>query len=275
MRNDSIRILILATSAFFAGISGFIIYFIVLYRNRQLKNRQEQAALQAAFQHELLRAQIEMQDQTLNYISREIHDNIAQVLSFVKLSLAMPANTAPAERQSKISESRELISQAITDLRDLSKSLSYDHITSLGLSKTIEMEVDRLNKSGLIEASLVLEGGTYSLGSQSELVLFRIFQEGLNNALKHSGAKHLDIRLQYQPDLFNLTLEDDGNGFSPGLPDGKIGSGLKNMANRAALIGGVATIVSAPGRGCQIKVSLNPLKLQHYNDGGAHQNSAG
>lgn len=273
MPDESIRNLILAAAAFFAGISGFIIYFIVLYRNRQLKNEQERDALRSAFQQELLRTQIEMQDQTLNYISGEIHDNITQVLSFVKLSLAMPENISESDKQLKIKESRELISQTITDLRDLSKSLSYDHITSLGLSKTIKIEVERVNKSGLINASFILDGEAYPLGNQPELVLFRIFQEALNNVLKHSGAKHFTVCLQYQADLFNLTLKDDGVGFSMGLPNGKNGSGLKNITNRAALIGGSATITSSPGNGCDIAVTLNPFKQQFYNDGPAHQNS--
>lgn len=273
MPDESIRTLILATAALFAGISGFIIYFVVLYRNRQLKNKQEQAALQASFQQELLRTQIEMQDQTLNYISGEIHDNITQVLSFVKLSLAMPENIGEKDKQLKIKESRDLISQTITDLRDLSKSLSYDHITSLGLSKTIKIEVERVNKSGLIGASFTLDGEAYPLGSQPELVLFRIFQEALNNVLKHSGAKHFNVHLQYQPDLFNLTLKDDGSGFSTDLTGGKNGSGLKNITNRAALIGGSATISSSPGNGCSIAVTLNPFKHQFYNDGSSHQNS--
>ena len=272
MPDESIRTLILATAVLFAGISGFIIYFVVLYRNRQLKNKQEQEALHTAFQQELLRTQIEMQDQTLNYISGEIHDNITQVLSFVKLSLAMPKSTAETEKQLKIKESRELIAQAISDLRDLSKSLSYEHITSLGLSKTIGIEMERVNKSGLVEISFELDGEAYPLGPQPELVLFRIFQEGLNNVLKHSGAKHFMVRLQYQADLFTLTLEDDGMGFSPDLQGHKNGSGLKNIINRAALIGGSATINSSPGKGCSIIVTLNPFKQQFYSDGPTHQN---
>ncbi|HTD40280.1 MAG TPA: ATP-binding protein, partial [Mucilaginibacter sp.] len=97
-----------------------------------------------------------------------------------------------------------------------------------------------------------------------ELVLFRIFQETLNNTLKHAGAKHLKIMLQYHPDLLNLTLEDDGSGFSSEAIDNKSGSGLRNIENRAAMIGGTATIKSCPGKGCRITVVLNPLKQQLY-----------
>jgi signal transduction histidine kinase len=267
MPDESIRILALSTTALFTGIIGFIIYFVVLYRNKQLKNKQEQEQQQSAFRQELLKTQIEVQEQTLQYISQEIHDNITQVLSFVKLSLSLASKGVGNNKHEKIDESRELLSQAINDLRDLSKSLSFEHISRQGLLKTIDIEAARINKSGVIKTTLTSNGDVYPLGEQRELVLFRIYQEALNNALKHSGAEHFKIDLQYHPELFNLTLEDDGNGFSANLPDGNSGSGLKNMENRAILIGAVATINSSPGKGCCIKVTLNPLEQRLYTDG--------
>lgn len=270
MPDDSIRVLVLSAGAFFACITGFIIYFVILYRNKQVINKQEQEKLQSAFRQELLKSQIEIQEQTLNNTSREIHDNITQVLSFVKLTLSLTKKMDENEKQKKINESRELIAQTITDLRDLSKSLSFEHIASLGLVQTIETEVEKINKSGLVSVSFGLEGTAYSLGEQRELVLFRIFQESLNNALKHSGAKHFKIRLQYHPDLFNLTLQDDGSGFSSETLKNKSGSGLRNMENRATLIGGTAKIDSSPGKGCCVTVTLDPLKQQFYDNGGPH-----
>ncbi len=271
MSDENVTILVLATVALFACITGFIIYFVVLYRNKQLKNKQEQEQLQSAFRQELLKAQIEMQEQTLLHVSREIHDNITQVLSFVKLSLAVAVKGGEEQKLIKINESRELVSQAINDLRDLSKSLSFEHITNLGLLKTIEMEAKRIHKSGIINTTLSSEGDPYPLGEQRELVLFRIFQEALNNTLKHAGAKHFKIGLQYQPEMFNLTLEDDGIGFSTGRTGAGTGSGLKNMASRAALIGAETSISSSPGNGCIIKVSLNPLE-QLINPNGYNPN---
>jgi len=258
--DDSVQNIVLLTGALFIGIIGFIVYFVVLYRNRQLKNKKEQDEREAAFRQELLKTQLEIQEQTFEYVSKEIHDNITQVLSFVKLSLGTIGNTLEADKKAKVNESRELIAQSINDLRDLSKSLSFEHISSLGLAKTIETEVERINKSGLLKVFFSVEGQTFSIGEQHELVLFRILQEALNNSLKHAAAEHFKISLQYHHDLLNLSLEDDGLGFSPGALNNKSGSGLRNMENRAALIGGKATIESAPGEGCRIKISLNSFK---------------
>jgi signal transduction histidine kinase len=104
--------------------------------------------------------------------------------------------------------------------------------------------------------------------------LFRICQEAINNTLKHANAKHLKISLQYSEKLFNLTLEDDGDGFSAGQPANNGGAGLKNMENRATLIGATATIGSLPGKGCIVKVLFNPLE-QPLNFDGPYTNSPG
>jgi signal transduction histidine kinase len=249
-------------------LASFIIYFIVLYKNKQLSHKREQDKLQAVFQQELLKTQVEMQEQTLNHISREIHDNITQVLSFVKLNLAFPAKATREQVELKISESRNLVAQVINDLRDLSKSLSYEHIIQLGLVQTMEIEAGRINKSGIIKIELSVGGDARNLGEERELVVFRIFQEALNNALKHSGAKLLKISLDYFDHLFNLTIQDNGVGFQADTLSNS-GSGLRNMVNRAALIGADAVIDSAPGKGCCIKITIDPL-TQYTHANGNH-----
>ncbi|MDB4919775.1 ATP-binding protein [Mucilaginibacter sp.] len=263
---NELYVVFFSATVFFVFLSGFIIYFIILYQKRQIQHRTESEAVQANFRQEFLKARLEMQEQTFAHVSRELHDNVNQVLSFVKLNLAMISNV-DSEQRLKINENRELIAQVITDLRDLSKSLSFEHITKQGLVKTIETEVNKLNKSGIIEASLSVEGDIYPLGEQSELVLFRILQEALNNAIKHSGATHLQIGLQYGAEMFNLTVGDDGVGFLPNSLDNSTGSGLINIENRAAVIGAVATVNSSPGNGCNVNVTLNLLQQRIYIDG--------
>jgi len=265
MADKDIGNLIIITTLIFLIAPAFILLYIFIYNQRKKRHIKEKESLRSAFRQELLKTQIEVQEQTLTNISREIHDNITQVLSFVKLNLSM-IDGLDDKAKNKVIESRELVAQSINDLRNLSRSLSFEHIMQLGLVKTIGIEADRLNNSGVINILLTIDGDVYSLGEQRELVLFRIFQEALNNTLKHSEAKQLKISLQYSAELFNLTLEDNGAGFSTVMQDGKGGAGLRNMANRAALVGGVATIESSPGNGCTIKVSLNPLQLQQFND---------
>jgi signal transduction histidine kinase len=241
----------------------FIVVILFIYQRKTFEHQQKVAAIEQNLKQEILKTQIEVQDQTLTYVSREIHDNITQVLSFVKLSLGVVGKDA-AHTQAKITESRELLSQAINDLRDLSKSMSFDTIKAAGLEKTIKLELERINKSGLVNAELTVDGDVFSLGEKNELVLFRIFQETVNNALKHANAKQLKIQLLYSAKVFNLTIADDGVGFPTSILNEHRGSGLKNLQNRAALIGAEAFIESSPGNGCSVTISIDPLLEQVY-----------
>jgi len=265
--------IIIAGTAMLLMLGMFIVGFLFFYQRKHNNHLTEKESLKAAFDKELLKTRIEIQEDTLSHISREIHDNITQVLSFVKLNLSM-IDQPDEDIKSKLTESRELVAQTINDLRNLSKSMSFEQIEIMGLVKTIEIEAERVNKSGLIIIEIIVEGEVFSLGEQYELVLFRIFQEALNNTLKYSAAKHLKINLQYSIKLFNLTLTDDGVGFSVDEIGNNSGAGLRNMRNRAALIGAEAHIISARGEGCSIKISLNLLK-QVLNSDGTPANSFG
>jgi len=251
----------------------FIIGFLFFYQKKRTAHIAEQDQLRSAFSQEILTTQIEVQEQTLGYISQELHDNIGQVLSFVKLNLGTTNTLTDEHKQRKINESRDLIAQVITDLRDLSKSLSFQQISQYGLVKAIQLEIERVNKSGLLKTDLRVTGEDYRLGEQRELLLFRIFQEALNNALKYSHALRLDVHLLYESELFNITIADDGIGFATDAPGRNSGAGLKNMETRAALIGATATLETSPGKGCVINIGLNPFK--NINIDGTNIHSAG
>jgi signal transduction histidine kinase len=263
-KDEEVIIALIAGTAIVMLLGVFIISFLLIYQKKQNKNAIEKEHLKSSFQQELLKTRMEIQEETLNYISRELHDNVTQVLSFVKLNLGVFVKSLQEDDQVKLNDNRELIAQTINDLRNLSKSLSFEHISSFGLLKTMETEADRINRSGIIKLALTTEGDVYSLGEQRELVIFRIFQEALNNALKHAQATNLKIGLYYQEQMFNLTIEDDGIGFEPQSLNDSSGSGLRNITNRAALIGAETVINSSPGNGCLIKLSLNPLVLESY-----------
>ena len=273
-KDEEIILLIIAGTAVVMLLGVFIVSFLLVYQKKQNKNALEKAQIKSSFQQELLKTRMEIQEETLNQISRELHDNITQVLSFVKLNLGELGRNLGEHEKMRVNDNRELIAQSISDLRNLSKSLSFEHISVMGLVKTLEIEVERVNRSGIINLSLLVEGHSYALGEQRELVLFRIFQETLNNALKYAQADNFKMSLYYKEQMFNLTIEDDGVGFEPELLKDKGGSGLRNIVNRAALIGAEATINSSPGNGCSINLSLNPLVQETYANG-TYSNSPG
>ena len=238
-------------------VSGFILSIITLYQKRQKLYRLEKNKLQQQFHEELLRTQLEIQEQTFHHISQEIHDNIGQTLSLVKLNL----NTINIEKKNGVEEkilySKELVSKAIGDLRSLSKSLNTDSILASGLMKAIDFELQWIERAGTFATCFHISGEILKLDPKKELILFRLIQEALNNCIKHSGARNITINADYSPTQLILSITDDGNGFEydPNAIGIEYGSGLHNMCKRAQVIGGECVIKSDEG-GTTIKIML-------------------
>ena len=239
----------------FIVLTIFIISFIFLFQKRQLQNQQEKAALKTAYDQEILKSQIEVQNQTLQHIGQELHDNIGQLLSVAKINLNI-LEESDNEELVFIKQTNEIITQSISDLRALTKSLDGDFVKDFGLEESISHELQRIRKTRRFQTEISVLGEKRKLGYEREIVLFRIVQEVLNNALKHSKAKNLTLILHYFPESFTLNIQDNGKGFD--LEDvnqksiSQSGAGLRNMQRRMELIGGKCSILSEIGKGTEV-----------------------
>jgi signal transduction histidine kinase len=249
--------IIIFSSLFVLLLIVAVIIMVLVYQKRQIKFLKEKENLKMQFENQLLESQVEIHEQTLKNISEEIHDNIGQMLSLVKLNL----NTFPPDLeepvQKKISDTEELLGKAINDLRDLNQSMHGDKISAMGLEAALAQELKQLQKTGMFDTELLVEGHNYQLEQQKEIILFRIVQEALNNAIKHSGAKKIAIYLLYSPESFLLKITDNGKGFdATGYPPSLSGIGLGSMKNRAVLMGADFVVHSSAGNGTGITIEL-------------------
>ena len=239
---------------------SFIISFLWVNQKRYFKYQKEKQTLQSQFSQTLLQTQLEIQEQTLKNISEEIHDNIGQVLSLAKLNVGTMDIHQPQQLQQKIDDSKSLIAKAIQDLRDLSKSLHTGYVQEMGLLRAIEYELEMLRKAGKHETKLILTGEAFRFNNQKELILFRMVQEILNNIIKHANASTIEINMSYNSEFFSTTITDNGIGFdSRPLEDSEkinFGLGIKNMHNRAKLIGAEFILFSTTGTGTTIQIVL-------------------
>ncbi|MEI6581969.1 MAG: ATP-binding protein [Chitinophagia bacterium] len=204
---------------------------------------------------ELFNNQQKVQEQTLNHISQEIHDNVGQMLSLVRIQLNLAAQQNSNENE-LISEAQENIGRAMMDLRDMAKGMSNDRIKLLGLYASVEQEADRIRRSGICEISLSCSGSVVQLDHQRETILFRVMQECLQNVLKHSEARLLEIFFQYTQDDIQIKIQDNGKGFVLEKSRAGHGLGLMNMQHRIQLMGGEFTINSEPGVGTKIYLQV-------------------
>jgi signal transduction histidine kinase len=159
-----------------------------------------------------------------------------------------------------IQGARGVLNKAMIDLANLTKSLHTDRIAQIGLAESIHFELENINRTGLLEIEFGVSGIEQSLDDQKAIVLFRIFQENLNNILKHSKAKTVRITLTYLDDKFIMKITDDGIGFNvaekKNSTSSAAGVGLKSIFNRAKLIGAEIDMQSEPGQGTIISIQL-------------------
>jgi len=230
-----------------------VISLFIIYRNKQLQAIRETDKLKTTFTQQLLQSQLEMQEQTFNTISREIHDNVGQVLSLAKVQLNIIDQSESFDK-ALVTDAKESVSKAMTDLRDIAKSLNSERIQLSSLPEITEHELQRINRSGIMLTSINVEGQEQNMQEQKKLIIFRIIQEALHNILKHSQAKNIDVKFYYETDKLKIDITDNGIGFDKELITKKDGLGLQNIVSRAALIGGEAHINSVINQGTVITI---------------------
>ena len=243
---------------------SFIVGVLILYKRRQKRQEQEVARMKDMYEKETLRSQLEIQENTFKTISQELHDNIGQMLSVVKLSLSALPLEKDHKAQDLVKHSQEVLNKAIVDLSDLNKSLHPDRITDIGLADSIRYELAAIKKSGLLEVQFSVAGQEVRFPEEKAIFLFRMFQELLNNVLKHSKAKKINVDLTFNSDnTFVMEVEDNGMGFAT---DGKgsplsfsKGVGLTSLFNRAKLIGADINITSVINQGTRVVIKIIPL----------------
>lgn len=261
MQAEDTQIYFTVISAMILGfiLVGFIVTILFFYQRRQLRQEKELARMKDEYERETLRSQLEIQENTFKNISQELHDNIGQMLSVVKLSLSvLPIDKDhPAYEMNK--NSQQVLNKAILDLSDLTKSLHTDRIAEVGLADSIRFELASINKTGILQTEYSVTGNEFPLGGQKSIFLFRIFQEIMNNILKHAKATLLTVDVIFTADEnFILEIQDNGIGFNveDKKHSPKSGVGLKSIFNRAHLIGATIDMKSEHGKGTRVTIEL-------------------
>ncbi|HEY4111703.1 sensor histidine kinase [Puia sp.] len=262
MTNSSSDIIIVIVSA--AGalllLLVFIISFLFIYKNRQVRNSVELKGVMERYNQEILKTQLEIREQTMKNISEEIHDNMGQVLSLVVLNLSAVEFTDPDSANTRIMKTTELVKKVITDLRNLSKTLDSENMINFGLPEMISNDLNLLEVTGRFHTRFSCTGPEQRLDPSRETVVYRIVQESLNNVIKHAEATRLEIDIRYTEERLAIEIADNGIGFQPDhtAPATIVrnGSGLKNMHSRARLIGASFEIDSGHSNGTTVRLTI-------------------
>ena len=198
-------------------------------------------------------AALHAQEEERARVARDLHDEVNQSLTGLLLRLEAAREAAPPEMEGELAETKALANQAMNELLSLARQLRPTALDDLGLVAAIEGQVDRLG--GEIATSLDVEGDFSDLGDDAQLVVYRVAQEALSNAARHSGAGRVEVRLR-RTDGGDVVLEvtDDGRGFA--FDESQRGLGIGGMRERALLIGAELAIESRPGRGTTVRLTV-------------------
>ena len=197
-------------------------------------------------------AALQAQEQERTRVARDLHDEVNQSLTGLLLRLEAAREAAPPELEAELAETKALANQAMKELLSLARQLRPTALDDLGLTAAIAGQVEQLAR-GEIEAEFAAEGDFSSLDDDTQLVVYRVAQEALSNATRHSGAAHVAVTLgRSEEDGVELEVADDGRGFAFDESEG--GLGLAGMRERALLIGAKLTIESRPGHGTTVRL---------------------
>ena len=234
-------------------ITATIIIFFIVFQRRKNQLLIDQIRQKQEFEEEIAKTQQEIQEETLKHVGRELHDNVGQLLSVATMQMNAVAKVVDDSIKKKVDNASEALKESLSEVRTLSKSLNSDVITNLGFEATVKNEIDRLNKSGLIEAILKVDGEKVNFeNKKDEIILFRILQEFISNTLKYAEAERITIQLGYNQENLNIQVEDDGVGFESDQIER--GSGLTNMSKRAELIDAEFSLKSIPDNGTVLQI---------------------
>jgi signal transduction histidine kinase len=208
---------------------------------------------------------VEAQEVERRRIARELHDEVGQALTVIKINLqAAQRLKDPAAWAEHLEESIRTVQQTLQQVRNLSLDLRPSLLDDLGLVPAVRWYIDRQAQQAGLEAEFVTDLADERFSSDLEIVCFRIVQEALTNVVRHAQAERIKVGLEQHDSCLHLRIQDDGVGFDvqEALHQAAGGTslGLLSMQERVALLGGEMRIDSAPGRGTEIEVQL-PITL--------------
>ena len=204
--------------------------------------------------HAMARRLFSLQEDERRAISRDLHDDIGQAITAMKLSAHAALEEANAQRRrDDLQEIVSLADGSITKLRNLSMLLRPPQLDALGLEAALRWQASMLFRASTVQLQMDIHLLPTRPSGEVEQACFRIAQEGLTNALRHACAGEVRLALRDDEDRLRLEVVDDGDGFDP---KGPRGLGLIVMRERAQSVGGVLQIDSAPGAGTRITLHL-------------------
>ncbi len=243
------------------GISGFLVVILFLLYNRyRLRQKARYQESLNRHQNELFNAIAAAQDLERKRIAQDIHDSLGSILSAAKLKLSALKESQPTitgEQLEKYQVAMQLLDEASAELRNISHNIMPATLSKLGLVAALRNLINNISSHSGMQISFSTHDFTERIDEKTEMSIYRIVLELINNIVKHARALKVTVQLIRYPDYINLSVEDNGRGFDYANElNAKKGIGLGNILSRVDYLKGKINVDAAPGRGTTVIIDI-------------------
>ena len=254
---------VLVSSIIVLTVFGFLVYRNLRHRHVLAKqqeeiHRQQIRELEKDRQLIAVDSMLKGQEEERSRMAKDLHDGLGGMLSGVKLSLgAMKGNIILSEDNTRLfARVLDQLDHSINEMRRVAHNMMPEALVKLGLQQAIQDYCDGLNESNKLKFKTQYYGLENRLEASTEIVVYRIVQELLNNVVKHANATEALVQVMRHENNLNVTIEDNGRGFVVNETDEKKGAGLANVRSRVDYLKGQLDIQSSPGKGTSIHIDF-------------------
>jgi signal transduction histidine kinase len=251
-------VLIFVFSAIFVVFMAIIlILFLVIYQKKIVTQKNRLQQLENERQQSLLKATIEGQERERERLAKDLHDDIGSLLSGLSLNLKFQKNRKHIDQEQKrfLEEACQMVAQGIENVRNVSHNLLPTTLEEFGLLQAMKECIEPVLASNKIHVDIGHSNPVFPLPKTIALGLLRVFQELLQNTIKHANASKVEVYLEYQTAFINFTYQDNGVGFDPTTSNSD-GIGMKNIESRISALQGNFHLNTELSSGYHIQIRI-------------------
>lgn len=258
MQREEIQLLIISFSIvlFTLLLTVFVLFFFFQKKKSSFLIEKMEASL--LFQSELASSRIEIKEETLTNISRELHDNIGQILSVALMHMNLIIEGNKNFETNDMLEIKGLVTKSLNEIRVLSKLINGDISLRTNFIDSLQEDLNRIRLLKKIVCELQVTGEVQPIHAEHQIIIYRILQEAITNILRHSHSEKITVDIHFDQPLCKIDIIDYGKGFNYNENDQK-GVGLMSIKKRAELLNATFFIQSAKNEGTKITISY-PLQ---------------
>jgi signal transduction histidine kinase len=246
-------LIMIGSTAIILILVAIVLFALLTSQKRKFRHRQQLDNLKNQFEKEILKTQLEIQTETFETVSKELHDNVSNTISLamLNLNLLQPGEILPNNK--KVEEAKQLMLEAKNSVKDFSWHINPANISQTGLGQSLNELAAKFNHITTLIVNYRQIGNEFSVTPAHHIIIYRIVQEALSNAIKHSRCREIELMLDYSTPVLSIQVKDNGSGFeTTGYTEvnrNQKTSGIRNMLSRAKMIEAEIKIESSPGNG--------------------------